>query len=185
MALRENDIKSELSYASLHAVASRSGCECQVTGRHSDGMGVDARLHVRERFGPPATHLNRFTLEVQLKATSQPLPVVDGHCSFVLKKDQYDKLRDAGGESLLLLVVLVLPADPADWLTCSPEALTLRRCAFWVSLLGAPDTASTAGQTVYLPQANLFSVEGLRALLARVARRETITYAAPERHRPA
>jgi hypothetical protein len=180
--LGENDIKSELSYAYLHAVASRAGCECQMSQRHSDGMGVDARLNVREQFGPPSTFLSRFTLEVQLKATSQPLPLVAGHYSFVLKKEHYDKLREPGAESALILVVLVLPEDPAEWLICTPEALTLKRCAHWVSLLDAPATSSTASQTVYLPQANLFSVEGLRALLQRISQRERIIYALPELH---
>jgi hypothetical protein len=46
MPLADNDIKSELCYAYLHAVASRVGCECQESRRYSDGMGVDARLFV-------------------------------------------------------------------------------------------------------------------------------------------
>ena len=46
MSLSENDIKSELSYASLHAIAARAGCECQVSQRHSDNRGI-ARLYRR------------------------------------------------------------------------------------------------------------------------------------------
>lgn len=50
MILTPNNIKAELSYAYLHAVAARGGLECVVAGRHSDGAGVDAILRARERF---------------------------------------------------------------------------------------------------------------------------------------
>jgi len=50
MLLSDNDIKSELSYAYLHAVASRAGMACEVAGRHSDGAGVDATIRAKERF---------------------------------------------------------------------------------------------------------------------------------------
>jgi hypothetical protein len=36
------NIESELSYAYLHAIASRGGIICEVAGRHSDEAGVDA-----------------------------------------------------------------------------------------------------------------------------------------------
>jgi hypothetical protein len=52
MPLHDNDIKSELSYAYLHAVASRAGCECQVAGRHSDNQGIDAVVIGSGDFGP-------------------------------------------------------------------------------------------------------------------------------------
>jgi hypothetical protein len=174
MPLADNDVKCELSYAYLHAVAAKAGCECQVAGRLSDHLGIDARLHVNENFGPEA--VIRFTLDVQLKATSTPLqPVLDRY-SFSLPIEHYDKLRFTSRESPLLLVVLQLPAEPEQWLKCTPRALTLKKCAYWVSLYGAPPSANVTAQTVYLPRKNLFTVDGLRALLARFARRERMAY---------
>ncbi len=105
MPLAANEIECELSYAYLHAVATKAGCECQVTLRHSDGMGVDARLFVDEEFGPGAVQC-RFTVEVQLKATSAALKVAHGRFSFRLRKEHYDKLRRTDIESPLLLIVL-------------------------------------------------------------------------------
>jgi Domain of unknown function (DUF4365) len=176
MPLSDNDVKSELSYAYLHAVAARAGCACEVALRHSNGMGVDARLVIKGDFAPSPA-LTRFDLAIQLKATSQPLAVVEGRYAFRLAVEEYDKLRDITSESALLLVVLQLPDDPVEWLICSPEALTLKRCAHWVSLFGGPASANTTSQTVYLPQANLFSAEALRQLLIRLARKERIPYA--------
>ena len=49
MLLTENNIKAELSYAYLHAVASRAGCEAVVSGRHRDSAGVDQAVAIIER----------------------------------------------------------------------------------------------------------------------------------------
>ena len=104
-------------------------------------------------------------------------PRVEERCAFRLAVEEYDKLRLTSGENALLLVVLQLPADPAEWLICSPEALTLKGVALWVSLFGAPASSNDTSQTVYLPRPNRLTVEGLRQLLVRFARKERIQYA--------
>jgi hypothetical protein len=175
MPLREDDIKSELSYAYLHAVVSRAGCECQESRRHSDGLGIDARLFVNGKV-EWSSPLSRFTVEIQLKATSTPLAAGKEGLAFRLSLEHYDKLRVTDTERPLLLVVLQLPERPEDWLKCSPQALTLKRCAHWVSLYGAPPSANDSYQTVYLPRANRFTAEALRDILATFARRERISY---------
>src|SRR4051794_20465282 len=92
MPLADNDIKSELSYAYLHGVAARAGCECHHGGRHSDNLGIDARLTAMGVFAP-APSLTVFDVYVQLKATSQDLAVVRNRFSFRLEKAQYNKMR--------------------------------------------------------------------------------------------
>jgi hypothetical protein len=173
MPLSDNDIKSELSYAYLHAVASRCGCACEVAGRHSDGMGVDARVHVKGLFGPDS--MSRFTVEIQLKATSDQPAVQGERIPFWLKAKNYDELRASDVANPQLLVALFLPADPSEWLSWSEEGLIARRCAYWQSLYGAPP-GSPSGQTVYLPKGQVLSVEAFRVLLARLARKERLPY---------
>ncbi|MGH7222956.1 MAG: DUF4365 domain-containing protein, partial [Gemmataceae bacterium] len=70
MLLSPNNIEAELSYAYLHAVASRAGFACEEGNRHEDGIGVDAKLRIKERFSPESI-LTNFTVDVQLKATTQ------------------------------------------------------------------------------------------------------------------
>src|SRR3954452_20351931 len=119
MMLTENNIKAELSYAYLHAVASRAGCEAVVSGRHRDSAGVDAVISARERFAPDSIYTD-FSIDVQLKATSDE-PFLDerGRYSYALRRDHYDKLRDVVRQSALILVVLFLPPDPVHWLVHS------------------------------------------------------------------
>ncbi|MGL4555764.1 MAG: DUF4365 domain-containing protein [Gemmataceae bacterium] len=172
MLLTENNIKAELSYAYLHAVASRAGFGCEVAGRMSDGAGVDALVRFKERLAPDAV-LTESVIEVQLKATSEPAVLHHGRCSFFLRRDHYDKLRAADIGLRRFLVVFFLPESADDWLGHSADQLLLKRCAYWCSLRGAGETANKSGQTVYLPHDNAFSVAGLRGLMTRVSRNET------------
>ena len=75
-----------------------------------------------------------------------------------------------------MLVVLFLPDDMEQWLTHSPRQLVCRKCAYWLSLRNAAQSANRSEQTVYLPRGNLLSVEKLRELMARFSRREVINY---------
>ena len=56
----------------------------------------------------------------------------------------------------------------------SEEHLVLRRCACWVSLTDAPESANEYTVTVSVPARNRFDVEGLANLMER-ARKETLS----------
>jgi len=112
MLLSRQDVESELSYAYLHAVAARAGFECTVAGRHSDGDGIDASLRVRLRTPFPECVYTRFTIDIQLKATSQAPVFRNDRYSHSLQVEHYDKLRAEDYQGTLLLVVLFLPSDP-------------------------------------------------------------------------
>jgi hypothetical protein len=173
-----NEMEAELSYAYLHAVASRAGFACDIAGRQSDRAGIDARIHVKERLAPMALFTD-FAIEIQLKATSRNPAVRKEHYSYWLKSDHYEKLRNPGVWSLRLLVVLFLPEDQSQWLIHDEQGMVSRRCAYWVSLKGAPPSENETGQTVYIPIANTFSHDGLRALATRFACQEAFAYALP------
>lgn len=176
MLLNENNIKAELSYAYLHAVAARAACSASEGDRHSDGAGVDAIIRAKERFAADSI-LTHFTIEVQLKATSEEPPIDDrGRYSFSLLLDHYNKLRDTETQAQLILVVLFLPPDPELWLNHADDCLISRRCAYWVSLRGAPESRNKTRQTILVPRRNHFSSEGLRSVMARVSRGEKINY---------
>ncbi len=177
MLLSENNIKAELSYAYLHAVAARAGFACEEGNRHEDGIGVDAKLRIKERFGPDST-LTNFTVDVQLKATAEQPAEVKARYAYSLRVKNYNELRSVECQAPQLLVVLFLPVDKEQWLVHSVERLVCQRCAYWVSLRSARETSSRSEQTVYLPKDNHLSVQKLRELMARFSRREVINYEA-------
>lgn len=174
--LSEQNIDAELSYAYLHAVASRAGFACEYSGRHLDGAGVDAQVHEDGRRLAPDSRLLAFSIHVQLKATRQPPAEQAGRFSFSLPVRQYDRLSSPLLGVPRLLVVLLLPERPLEWLQFSPDGLISRRCAYWASLFGAPDSANEATQTVHVPFAQVLSPDGLLAVMARFSRLEDVPY---------
>lgn len=145
--LTSHNIESELSYAYLHAVASSAGVGCAVSGRHEDNAGVDARLTGWGPF-PADCYREEVDIKVQLKATVRSPAIVDGAWSSV---------QD-------------------DWVRHTDDALSLHRCAYWVSLRGAPSSTNDAGETVYLPRAQRFDRPGLVGLMERIARGDVPAY---------
>lgn len=170
------NIESELSYAYLHAVASKAGMACTVSGRHEDNNGVDAHLTAWGPFGAGG-YLTEVDIKVQLKATIA-VPVDDGvRLSYFMKGVQrYDDLRAATVDVARILVVLFLPKDAEKWLSHSKDELALRKCAFWQSLRGAPATTNDSGATVYLPKAQMFSPKSLLELAGQLSERKFPCY---------
>jgi hypothetical protein len=131
-------------------------------------------LRVNGRLAPDST-LTRFTVEVQLKATQKTPIEQNGRYSHSLDARNYNDLRSIEALAPQLLVVLYLPEDAEAWLTHGEEGLIARRCGYWASLLGAPETEQ-GSKTVYVPRANVLSVSRLRELMTQYSREEVITY---------
>lgn len=174
--LTEQNIESELSYAYLHAIASRGGIICECAQRHTDEAGVDAVLRVKGELAHDSI-LTQFTVEVQLKATKIDPIEQDGKYSHSLKRKNYDELSSTNTGAPRLLVVFFLPKDDNEWLIHSEDCLVARRCAYWVSLRGAPET-DQGSKTIYIPKENVLSVESLKKLMTRFSKREVIDYVA-------
>lgn len=176
--MTENDIMAELSYAYLHAVAARAGFGCKVGSRIDDGASVDAFVRVDERMASGSILWN-FDVEVQLKATKQTLSETNGRYSYFFKGiRRYDRLRDPGSPLPKLLVVLLLPDDPSQWLTLDENSLISRRCAYWVSLHGAPASDNDTGTTIAIPRSQLLTVDALRDVALQLSRQEDLLYVA-------
>jgi hypothetical protein len=175
--LTEQNIEAELSYAYLHAVASRGGFSCTPGNRHQDNAAIDAEIHEDGRSLADDSILTSFTVHVQLKATRAAPIEREGRFSYSLPIRQYNKLREMRVGAARILVVLFLPPDPMEWLRHSSEALVAKRCAYWVSLRGAAASENKSDQTVYVPRTQELSISGLTHLMTRCSRQEEILYA--------
>lgn len=170
-ALSPPNVESELSYAYLHAVASKAAMSCRDTNRHEDNAGIDAQLTAWGNF--PGGYLTEVSLNIQLKATISG-PVDDGtYLHYTLQGvERYRALRQQTIATPRILVVLFLPRDAQEWLRHSDAELAVRKCAYWVSLRNAPDTTNTSAVTILIPKDQVFSPDSLQDLMARIARRD-------------
>ena len=167
--MTDNEQKQQLSIAYVHAVAARAEFSCERPSVDDDSVdvviGASGSVHDKALILSPR-------IELQLKATAQD-ELNNGHLAFPLPIKNYDDLR---GDTLVprLLVVLQLPEDSNRWLEQTEEQMISRRCAFWLSLCGKPETTNTKTVTVHLPRKNTFTVEALRSLMERVAQKESL-----------
>ncbi len=178
MPLQLQNIESELSYAYLHAIASKAGLNCRVENRHADNYGVDATIDFFDTI--PQTYRTDITLRIQLKATTSALSQTAAHFSYFFKGvPQFDRMRTNAGEPHRILVVLMLPDDPTAWLNISASELILKNAAYWVCLYGALGSTNQTGQTIYLPKANLLTPDSLRSICHSIGQNNIPTYQLP------
>lgn len=116
-------------------------------------------------------------LKVQLKATVASPTAVGDHFSYSFRGiTQYNDLRSDAVATPRILVVLFLPKEHSNWIDHSDDALSLRRCAYWVSLRGAPESDNDTAQTVYIPKTQRFDGPGLISLMTQLSRNDIPMY---------
>lgn len=159
--LSASDRKEALSRAYVQAVAARAS---YTTAAYDfDRHGVDLRIQAGGSIMP--------ALEVQLKATTGlPVPSNDVYRYALERKNYRNLISDS--QTPRILVVLDLPTSQQDWLTISAEALTLKRCAYWLHLHGHPPSTNVATVTVSIPVDNQFDVAALEGLMEQSQRGE-------------
>lgn len=167
--MTENEQKQQLSVAYVHAVTARAGYTCHVPPVDIDSVDVmiraSGRVHEHSVFRSPR-------LDVQLKATStlilRPDPLV-----FPLPRKNYDDLR---GDRMvpIILVVLVLPKNPAQWLETTEDCMISRHCAYWTSLRGMAETRNSRAISIPLARSRQFSVDQVRKLMGRISQGEDL-----------
>ena len=104
----------QLSLAYIRAIA--ADADCQVTRPEPDVDSVDGVL--MSGFG------RRPRIEFQAKATTQDI-LRDNELHFPLPVKNYNDLR-APTMVPRLLIVMLMPVEPEEWLTQSTEQLCLR-----------------------------------------------------------
>jgi Domain of unknown function (DUF4365) len=164
-----NAQKEEFSYAYIHAIASAAGCTFGLASRQIDREGIDAFLSADR----PGGIIEYPRLGLQVKCTAAHL-VNGDRLHYPLHLKNYNELRKTSLLIPRLLVVVVVPENPEQWLTQSPTELCLHHCAYWISLRGEPETENKTTVTVYIPLDNIFSTNTLTQLMSQIATQGTL-----------
>ena len=154
-----NQRKSRLSIACIEAVSSQAGY--QIVEIKVDNDSIDGTFYGDFGLKP--------RIEFQAKATARDLVKSDGRIHYPLPKKNYDDLRV---ESITprILIIMLMPDDPDDWIEQTDEAFCVRHGVYWTSILGAPDSANTDSVTVYVPMENVFDSEHLDRMMQNIER---------------
>lgn len=151
--LTENLRKEALSHAYLRTLAAWHGYIYQ-PGPTPDLDSVDASIRVKSS--------PRLVIDFQLKATSRANLEIDG-LHFSLKRKNYNDLATERTNSLLLIVP-ELPSEESEWMNCTGKHLILRKCGWWLSLVGQ-DSLEAASKRVVIPPTQRIDESGLMPLV--------------------
>jgi uncharacterized protein DUF4365 len=156
-----NKQKEQFSIAYVRAVVAAAGYN--VYKMEVDEDSVDLGIAATASSDLPL----RPRLDLQLKCTAAEAALHDEFIHFPLKVKNYSDLRNSGLVPQALVVVLV-PTEVQDWLTQTEEQLFLRRCGYWLSLLGEPAVDNTESVTVRIPRAQQFTPLALQDMMRRI-----------------
>lgn len=164
--LTRNHRQEALSRAYVQAIAARCGLMCSASREYD--YGVDLTLHDIQRREPGYWETG-IRLDIQLKSTVETnVKLTDDSVCYDLEVKAYANLRDPVVKENRILVLVVLPANESLWTSQSEEHLMIRRCAYWLSLQGRPTTTNTRTVRLMIPRCNVFSVDGVNALMDRI-----------------
>jgi hypothetical protein len=132
----------------------------------SPDMGIDLSIHDIVVVGKQRIE-SGFRIDVQARSTTQ---VRQGKADIRYDLDvaTYETLRYPAAGCPRLLVVLLLPEEENDWLAQSEQELILRHAAYWISLKGQKVTSNRRSVRLTIPQANLFTVQTVQAMMSRI-----------------
>jgi Domain of unknown function (DUF4365) len=168
--LPRNHRQEALSRAYVEIIAAQCGMVCEFPQGRDYGIDLTLReiQRRRHRYGKSG-----FSLDVQAKSTAGR-NFSGPDLLFDLPVKNYDDLRQIGVGCPRILVVLVVPDAVNQWTTQTEDRLTLRYCAYWLSLLGWAPTPNRRTVRVAVPRANIFSAKALPRLMERVKRGEPL-----------
>ena len=154
--LTTRDRKEALSIAYVQTVAAVAGYATRI--QNFDRSGIDLQICAGGEVHP--------AVDMQLKSTVNLGVPTNGYYNYRLRVHNYNLLC-IKTQTPRLLVVLDLPEDEDQWLTITTGELILRRCAYWLSLVGEAETDNQSSVTVRIPVDNVFDVQNLRLIMDR------------------
>lgn len=153
----------QFNKAYVHAIASAAG---YTTAKPEiDDDSIDIFIRSRAKHGPRKAP----QIDAQLKATAD-FNIVGNEFKFDLSPKNYDDLRDDDVITPRILIVMLVPRDALEWVTCDDDGITLQKRAYWLSLKGLKPKSNTTSIRVSLPTTNVFNISSLHELMNKAGR---------------
>jgi hypothetical protein len=169
--MTEEQIKEQLSRRFVEVLATRRGFKCKpLDPDHGVDLDVTRAL---PRNGTPIRYLDTGEhVELQLKSTTESSlsPAPTGYRYDLEAKTYNDLVHRNTGRVLvpLILVVVVLPDDPLNWVSINDDALLVRRAAYWYQPpAGAALTTNTSTIRIELETGNRVDLEFMPSFFKR------------------
>ncbi len=162
----ENTRKEMSSYAYVQAVASVAGFAVENKSRPMDNAGIDLTIESPGEIG----QLLDPKFDAQVKCTSSDRVLNEDFIKYPLPVQNYNRLRSTRTLAPQILIVVLVPKNLEEWLKISEQEMLIKKCGYWVSLKGSPETQNNSTITVSIPRKNLFTSQSLSLMMEKIAR---------------
>lgn len=158
----------DLSIAYLSAIAAQASVDFQ-TSKH-DEDSVDGLLKKEILLDDGTTF--RSSIHVQLKSTasSNYYTIDETTVTYKLKRKNYDDLRKAGSNFILLFLLILPEESEKPWVECTNEELLLHGRMFWCSLRNEPEATQKDRVPIKVPKDQFLDPTKLDELMFRVSK---------------
>lgn len=159
--------KEALSCAFMTALAAKARVLLNI-GETFD-YGIDGYLREVQRFHNGRHMANGLALDFQLKATaSWENDPGDEHIAYDLEVKAYNDIAIRPPEEAgMVLILLCLPKQEAEWVQASTDALKLKHCCYWYRITGGCIAKNEEQrETIYIPKRNILDEIALTTLLS-------------------
>lgn len=168
------DIQMEhMSEAFLKALCAQNGYT--MTKPSQDNEGADQIISCKDYPTDEHTGLLHPKFEVQLKSSYSGFKRNnDGRLVYKLRAKNYNDLVNENRATPLILVVLMMYEDEAEWTEQTEEYLKITRRAYWLNLVGQQPTTNRSSKNVDINENQILTAESLKELMIRAWRRERL-----------
>jgi hypothetical protein len=154
--------QEQFSNVYLQAVATVAGYS--LSKPQVDDDSVDYSIH--KRGGNGTIRSPRIDLQLKCQLNDSQL---DGQgLSYALKIKNYEDLRPDNVLVPRILLVVLVPRLPSDWLEQYDTGTILKYSGYWASLRGKPPTSNSKTVSIWIPRHNHFTVQQLNQLMSIV-----------------
>lgn len=155
--------KEEFSKAYVRAICSVA--KLAVHPPDVDNDSIDFTIKMKGKLSGFTVHSPH--VDLQLKCTETAIANSDTF-SYSLTLKNYDDLRVVDVQVPRILVVVLVPKEIAEWSYHNDDEMVLRKCGYWVSLRGLPESSNTTGVTVHVPTEQKLTVTSLQEMITRI-----------------
>ncbi len=163
----ETALKEEFSNAVIELFSAVRGYTTERT--RTDLDSIDVTIRCIKSFGKKDLKYPDPALDVQLKATSHP-KIAGGYFSYPLPKKNYDDLRKDSTMVPKILIVVIMPENEDERLTCTQDKITATAKAYYFSLKGMEDRKNKKTITIKIPTSNILTPDKLDEIMRTIAK---------------
>lgn len=153
--------KEDLSIAYLKAISAAAKISMELQHRDEDGKDI----HLKKRLVRTDGVKIDVEIGVQLKATNS-------HNMYEKKKDgitytlNIKNFHDLTMKSTIpkYLMLLILPEDENEWVSCNIEKLIIKKCMYWVKIENR-EMENTTSVRIFIPSDNIVTPDALNKIL--------------------